>query len=108
MSSKWIAAEYPQRMALDFPHAIAKLVECGRRHGQKNGVGFYRYEATDKGRPLRRPAPEAHALIAAIQPDGPRSFAAEEIVDRLMLPMIVEAAICLEHGVAQSAARRRS
>jgi 3-hydroxyacyl-CoA dehydrogenase/enoyl-CoA hydratase/3-hydroxybutyryl-CoA epimerase/enoyl-CoA isomerase len=53
---------------------------------------------------VKRPTPDAHELLAAIQPAGPYTFAAEEIVDRLMLPMIVEAALCLEEGVAQSAA----
>ena len=98
-----IADAYPARMRLDFPDAVSRMAEQGRL-GRKNGSGFYRYEAEPKGKPVRRAAPEAHALLAAIQPRGRRSFADEQIVDRLMLPMVIEAAVCLDEGVASSAA----
>jgi 3-hydroxyacyl-CoA dehydrogenase / enoyl-CoA hydratase / 3-hydroxybutyryl-CoA epimerase / enoyl-CoA isomerase len=39
-----------------------------------------------------------------VQPRGSQAFSDEEIVERLMLPMIVEAATCLEEGVAETAA----
>lgn len=98
-----IAAAYPDRMRLDFPDALTLMVE-NMRLGQKNGRGFYRYEADPKGRPIRQSAPEAHELVASVQPQGRRSFTDEEIIDRLMLPMVIEAAVCREEDVASSVA----
>ena len=43
-------------------------------------------------------------LISAVAPNGRRDFTDDEIVERLMLPMIIEAAIALEEGVVGSAA----
>ncbi|HYD66851.1 fatty acid oxidation complex subunit alpha FadB [Azospirillum sp.] len=98
-----ITAGYPERMAGPARHAVSLMVENGRL-GQKSGRGFYRYEPDDKGRPRKLPDDGAHVLLAAIQPGGTRDFTDAEIVDRLMLPMIVEAACCLEDGIAGSAA----
>jgi 3-hydroxyacyl-CoA dehydrogenase/enoyl-CoA hydratase/3-hydroxybutyryl-CoA epimerase/enoyl-CoA isomerase len=98
-----IVAGYPQRMRLDFKDAVHLMAEH-RRFGQKSGLGFYRYETTAKGRPLKMQAPDAHALIETVQPHGRQSFSDEEITDRLMLPMILEAATCLEEGVVENAA----
>jgi 3-hydroxyacyl-CoA dehydrogenase/enoyl-CoA hydratase/3-hydroxybutyryl-CoA epimerase/enoyl-CoA isomerase len=98
-----ITAGYGERMALDFKHVIALMVEH-KRFGQKNGHGFYRYENDTKGRPQKCLEPQVHALLETIQPKGQRSFGQEEIVDRMMLPMIIEAARTLEEEVAQSAA----
>jgi len=98
-----ITAGYPERMAGPARHAVSLMVENGRL-GQKSGRGFYRYEPDDKGRPTKLPDDGAHALLAALQPGGTRDFTDAEIVERLMLPMIVEAACCLEDGIAGSAA----
>jgi 3-hydroxyacyl-CoA dehydrogenase/enoyl-CoA hydratase/3-hydroxybutyryl-CoA epimerase/enoyl-CoA isomerase len=98
-----ITRGYPQRMHLDFKDAI-RLMADHQRYGQKNGLGFYRYETNAKGRPLKLSSPDAHALIDTIQPHGRKVFQAEEIIDRLMLPMIVEAAVCLEENVVETAA----
>ncbi|HEY0914643.1 MAG TPA: fatty acid oxidation complex subunit alpha FadB [Solimonas sp.] len=98
-----ITAAYPQRMALDFRYAIAHLAELGR-YGQKNGKGFYRYQADERGRLRREADPELESLLAPIRRQAPRAFDPAEIVDRLMLPMVVEAATCLEEGVVQTAA----
>ncbi|APW40275.1 multifunctional fatty acid oxidation complex subunit alpha [Rhodoferax koreense] len=98
-----IAAGYPDRMPRVARHAI-KLMVAHQRYGQKNGAGFYRYEADATGRPRRVSAPEAHALVATLQPGGPRAFSDGEIVERMMLPMIVEAAHALEEGVVATAA----
>jgi 3-hydroxyacyl-CoA dehydrogenase/enoyl-CoA hydratase/3-hydroxybutyryl-CoA epimerase/enoyl-CoA isomerase len=98
-----IAAGYPERYVLDFP--LATLLLAGRKRlGQKNGVGFYRYETDPKGKPRKLVDPETATLLATLQPRGARAFSETELVERLMLPMILEAAICLEQGVAGSAA----
>jgi 3-hydroxyacyl-CoA dehydrogenase/enoyl-CoA hydratase/3-hydroxybutyryl-CoA epimerase/enoyl-CoA isomerase len=93
-----ISAGYPDRMAALAFDAL-KLMVGHRRFGQKNGVGFYRYETDPTGKPRRREAHDTRDLLAQIQPRGPRDFSDDEIVDRLMLPLVVEAAHALEDGV---------
>ncbi|PIF75079.1 3-hydroxyacyl-CoA dehydrogenase/enoyl-CoA hydratase/3-hydroxybutyryl-CoA epimerase/enoyl-CoA isomerase [Variovorax sp. 54] len=98
-----IAAGYPQRMPALERNAV-KLMVANKRYGQKNGAGFYRYENDPTGRPRKSAAPEAHALVATLQPQGRRDFADAEIVERMMLPMVVEAAHALEDGVVATPA----
>jgi len=98
-----ISAGYPQRMPALAQDALKLLASRGRL-GQKSGVGFYRYETRPDGRPVRSHAEDTHALLTELQPEGRRSFTADEIVDRMMLPMIVEAAHALDEGVVGSAA----
>ncbi len=74
------------------------------RLGQKNGLGFYRYEISATGKPVKYPDPVAVVLLQEVQTAGPRSFSDAEIVERMMLPLIIESALCLEEGVVASAA----
>ena len=98
-----ISAGYPERMP-PIEHDALRLMAREGRYGQKNGIGFYRYERDAQGKPRRSPAPDTPALLARLQPHGPRAFTDAEIVDRMMLPMIVEAAHALEEGVVGTAA----
>lgn len=98
-----IACGYPQRMRPIERNAV-KLMVARQRYGQKSGAGFYRYEDDPAGRPRKSSSLEAHALVATLQPDGRRVFADEEIVERMMLPMLVEAAHALEEGVVATPA----
>jgi 3-hydroxyacyl-CoA dehydrogenase/enoyl-CoA hydratase/3-hydroxybutyryl-CoA epimerase/enoyl-CoA isomerase len=97
-----ISAGYEERMAVDFAIAPELLVEQ-HRFGQKSGAGYYRYEADPKGKPKKLADPRVSELLATLQPQGPRELGDQELVERLMLPMIVEAALCLEEAVAESA-----
>jgi 3-hydroxyacyl-CoA dehydrogenase/enoyl-CoA hydratase/3-hydroxybutyryl-CoA epimerase/enoyl-CoA isomerase len=97
-----ICAGLAPRLRLDWVDSVGLMV-AQQRFGQKNGIGFYRYEAGAQGRPQRRAAPDSYAVLAAAQPDGTREFAAQEIIERLMLPLIIEAAHALEAGVVASA-----
>jgi len=98
-----IFAGYPQRMPA-VPGNALKALLAAQRLGQKNGKGFYRYEAGPGGRPTRFPDPEAQALVAAARPGAARTFSDEDITERLMLALIVEAIHALEEGVVASAA----
>ena len=78
-----------------------RLCEAGRR-GQKTGAGFYEYD--DK----RRPSPSlvAEAIIAGFVADmggDKRDFDDEEILARLLWPMVDEGARLLSEGVARQA-----
>lgn len=98
-----ISAGYPERMP-HLEHDALRLMASEGRFGQKNGRGFYRYEPDPKGKPRRSTAPEAHELLKRIQPKGQHSFTDAEIVDRMMLPMVIEAAHALQDGVVATAA----
>lgn len=98
-----ITRAYPQRMPQCADDALRCLLRAGRL-GQKNGQGFYSHERDAQGRLQRRHSPEAHRIVAGLQAHGVRPYAPEEIVDRLMLPMIIEAAQALDEGIVHSAA----
>jgi 3-hydroxyacyl-CoA dehydrogenase/enoyl-CoA hydratase/3-hydroxybutyryl-CoA epimerase/enoyl-CoA isomerase len=98
-----ISAGYPERMPALADDAL-RLMKREGRYGQKNGLGFYRYEISETGKPKRSLADDTHTLLATLQPCGRREFKVEEIVDRMMLPMVLEAALALHEGVAETAA----
>jgi 3-hydroxyacyl-CoA dehydrogenase len=75
-----------------------RLCEMDRR-GQKTGAGFYDYD--DNRKPT--PAPivqELYAEFAARAGITQREIAAEEILERCLLPMINEGAKILDEGIA--------
>jgi 3-hydroxyacyl-CoA dehydrogenase/enoyl-CoA hydratase/3-hydroxybutyryl-CoA epimerase/enoyl-CoA isomerase len=97
-----LAEGYPDRMGKDFRTALDVMYE-NKRFGQKNGIGFYKYETDPKGKPKRTPAADTYDLIASVQPNGKKDFSDEEIIDRLMLPMVIETARCLEERIVDTA-----
>ncbi len=74
------------------PSATLSRLAQDRHLGRKTGRGFYIYTA---GKP-QGPAPEAPA--AAGNPPV-REFEPDRVLDRLVLPMVNEAARCLEEGI---------
>jgi 3-hydroxyacyl-CoA dehydrogenase/enoyl-CoA hydratase/3-hydroxybutyryl-CoA epimerase/enoyl-CoA isomerase len=72
------------------------------RFGQKNGRGYYAYEADRKGRPKKIVDDEVAALLAPVI-EGSEALDDETIVDSMMIPMCLEAVRCLEDGIAASA-----
>ncbi|HEU5181769.1 MAG TPA: 3-hydroxyacyl-CoA dehydrogenase NAD-binding domain-containing protein [Candidatus Polarisedimenticolia bacterium] len=68
-----------------------------QRFGQKNGKGFYRWPNGERGRPDPTAYATVHDRGGRIAPEG-------EAVDRMILPMINEAALCLLEGVARTPA----
>ena len=78
------------------------LVEAGRL-GQKTGKGYYLYP---EGARAGVPDPEVAALIARIaaaQGVTRRAIPQDEILDRLLLPMVNEGARILDEGIAARA-----
>ena len=95
-----LAAGYPDRMKQDETSSLDVMVENGRL-GQKTGSGYYKYEQDKKGRPKKSQDPEAYELVAKVQ-RGSHTPGDEEIVDRMMIPMIIEAARAYEEGIADT------
>lgn len=96
-----LAEGYPDRMGKGFKTALDVMFDA-KRYGQKNGVGFYKYETDPKGKPRKVVVPETYELIASVQPNGKKDFSDEEIMDRLMIPMIIESARCVEEGIVET------
>jgi 3-hydroxyacyl-CoA dehydrogenase/enoyl-CoA hydratase/3-hydroxybutyryl-CoA epimerase/enoyl-CoA isomerase len=70
------------------------------RFGQKNGKGFYVYLPDKKGVPVKQVDPEANAILAPLAaPAAAEAVTDQAIVDRMMLPMIIESSRCLEDGI---------
>lgn len=97
-----MAEGFPDRMASESATIIDALFEADRL-GQKNGKGFYRYEPDRKGKPQKLPDPTVDPIIASVQQE-PKEFDAQDMVDRLMIPMCIESARCLEDNIVSSAA----
>ncbi|MEL7450585.1 MAG: fatty acid oxidation complex subunit alpha FadB [Pseudomonadota bacterium] len=96
-----LAEGYPDRMGKTFESALDAMFKA-ERFGQKNGVGFYKYTIDRKGKPKKERDEDAYKLVASVQPDGQKDFSTEEIIDRHMLPMIIETARCLEDGIVET------
>ncbi len=82
---------------LPVPDWLDRVPQSGRL-GTKNGKGFYLYE----GRERKAPDPAVYPLLGL----DPRVENPDPglIADRMVLPMVNEAARCLEEGVVRSAA----
>jgi 3-hydroxyacyl-CoA dehydrogenase/enoyl-CoA hydratase/3-hydroxybutyryl-CoA epimerase len=63
-------------------------------HGKKNGKGFYGYQGSKRG----GPDVSLYGKLSA-QPGSKEGLSPEEVVDRAILLMIKEAALCLEEKI---------
>jgi 3-hydroxyacyl-CoA dehydrogenase/enoyl-CoA hydratase/3-hydroxybutyryl-CoA epimerase/enoyl-CoA isomerase len=95
-----VARGFPDRLELDFKSAM-QLMHDEQRFGQKNGVGFYRYDRDENGRHQRRDDAETDRLLDSIR-SPVREFDRDEIVARMMIPMATEMARCLDEQVVAS------
>lgn len=97
-----MAAGFPQRMQKEYRDAIDALFDASR-FGQKNGLGFWRYKEDSKGKPKKEEDAAVDDLLASVsQPK--RDFSDDEIIARMMIPMINEVVRCLEEGIIASPA----
>lgn len=94
-----ISAGFPDRLQRNKDADALRLMVDRGRLGQKSGQGFYEYESDPAGKLKKTVATDVTQLIASLQPAGKRAMPASEIVERMMLPLVAEAAWCLEEGV---------
>lgn len=79
------------------------LLYKNERFGQKNGKGFYDHGKDKRGRPTKVASEAAYELFAPHCAES-KTFSKEDIITRLMIPMINEVVRCLEEGVVDTAA----
>jgi len=92
-----MAAAFPERMGHEGQNAMEAMVAASRL-GQKSGKGFYAWKPEKKGPPSKHADVEAKAI--AYGPSGATVDASdEEIVERTMLPMLLECSRCLEDRI---------
>lgn len=97
-----LSGAYPERLSIDGLNLYQELVNA-KRHGQKNGQGFYQYQTDHRGKTI------AHddGFVEQIQKQhklGCKKFTQQEIIQRCLIPFVFEAVRCLEEGVVESAA----
>jgi 3-hydroxyacyl-CoA dehydrogenase/enoyl-CoA hydratase/3-hydroxybutyryl-CoA epimerase/3-hydroxyacyl-CoA dehydrogenase/enoyl-CoA hydratase/3-hydroxybutyryl-CoA epimerase/enoyl-CoA isomerase len=81
--------------------SLQRLVDRGRI-GQKAGKGFFDYGPTKGGKPPRgTDSDEVAALIAECRTGPQRTFKSAELIDRLFLPMLLEATRALEDNLVR-------
>lgn len=88
-----LAAAFPDR--LHFPAWVAQVAADATRLGVKSGLGIYRYSGGHE----RGVDPAIYARLG-LRP-GATAATFDEIAERLLLPMVNEAARCLEEGVVE-------
>lgn len=95
-----MAKGFPDTMAKNYRDAIDILFESGRL-GQKNGLGFYKYTLDRKRKQKKEIDPDAVKLLSFSS--NPASFFDEnDIINRMMVPMINEVVRCLEERIIAS------
>ncbi len=93
---------FPERMGHD-GDVIAELLLAANALGQKNGQGFYEYGVDENGRRYKEPSGQCRQFITE-RVSEVTEISDQEIIDRMMIPMCMEAVRCLDDGIVESAA----
>jgi len=97
-----MAQGFPDRMASTEKTALGTMFEA-KRFGQKNGKGFYSYVPDKKGVPKKTVDPEVRGLLEPlVGVDNSASTTDQDIIDRMMLPLVIECSRCLEDGIVDT------
>ena len=97
-----MAQGFPDRMGHEGKNAIDLFFES-KRFGQKSGSGFYLYEEDKKGKPKKLKSEESVQLLNTLH-GATKDISEEEIIARMMIPLCIETARCLEENIVASAA----
>ena len=97
-----MARGFPERMKNRAKSAVVVLNE-NKRYGQKNRKGFYLYPADLKGKAGadKKPDPLVEALLQSLVINK-MEVSDDEIVERMMIPMIIESSRCLEDQIVHT------
>ena len=81
---------------------IVEALHSDKRLGQKNKTGFYKYELDRKGKLKKIIDPSVDEIISKVVKRNV-DITDEEIVERMMFPMIFECARCLDEKIVNTA-----
>ncbi|MCT4641141.1 MAG: fatty acid oxidation complex subunit alpha FadB [Bacteriovoracaceae bacterium] len=95
-----IGNAFPDRMKLG-RDTIVEVMHKENRLGQKNGIGFYKYELDRKGKLKKTISEDVDAIISKVVKRN-IEITDEQIIERMMLPMIFECARCLEEKIVET------
>ncbi len=98
-----MAEGFPDRMSKSGRDAIDVMFDA-ERFGQKNGKGFYRYSIDKKGKPKKEADEAVPGLLASVIEGNQSDISDEDIIARMMVPMVNEVARCLEENIIASPA----
>ncbi len=98
-----MAEGFPDRMKPDYKGGIKRLFEANRL-GQKNGVGFYKYELDNRGRSQKTADEATYELLKDTTDRDKQEFADQVIIDRMMLAFCNETVRCLEDNIVSTPA----
>jgi len=99
-SAAVLAEAYPDRMPLSSSKLLSELHGKGNL-GQKSGAGFYLHSKDQRGRLKQKENVELSKQQTNEHKSGKMSE--QEIVDRMMIPLCIEAVRCLEDEVIETA-----
>ena len=99
-----LAEGYPERMSNEKANIITHMFENGR-YGKKNEKGFYIHTTDKKGKPRKERDPEMGPLLEKffgkkVEP----KMTDQAIIERMMLPMLMESSRCLEDSIVENPA----
>ncbi|MEH6531122.1 MAG: fatty acid oxidation complex subunit alpha FadB [Photobacterium frigidiphilum] len=92
-----MAEGFPDRMGKNYKDAVDVMFEQ-QRFGQKNGNGFFAYSVDRRGKPKKNVDPAVEELLAPVL-GAATTFTSDEIIARMMIPMINEVVRCLEEDI---------
>lgn len=95
-----LTAAYGHHLTTQGPHVFSKLLNQ-QRLGRHAGIGFYSYAPKPENRIEKTADLQLMASLAATTAPAPH-YSDDVIIERMMLPLIIEAARCLENGIVSS------
>ena len=96
-----MAEGFPDLMSQDVPTIISKMFER-RWFGQKNDKGFYIHTIDKSGKPKKEANPEIDNFLMDLEVGNDECVSDEDIIDRMMLPMLMESSRCLEDKIVET------
>ncbi len=94
-----MVAHYPDRMAFKSDDCVENLYKA-QHFGQKSGIGFYQYAADGDTNKAKIPNPSIAAQLSGDR--LPPDLTEEDIILRMMAPMINEVNRCLDEHIIES------
>jgi len=99
-----LAEGFPERMSNEKTNIITHMFENGR-FGKKNEKGFYIHTTDKKGKPRKERDPGMGPLLEKFfgKKEEPK-MTDQAIIERMMLPMLMESSRCLEDSIVENPA----